>query len=153
MTLAKSQMENHTTQTINPIAKHTDERISRTHQSNLTTRKQSKRDKYRTQFDQRKQLDRDRAKSDAEYVDVSTDGLVEDYHNFAASVLDCSENTVDFDYRHIERLLEQADKPPAHVTQNDVAAYLNSEATSRIKRGTTSSAHCVCSFVTSSIGM
>jgi hypothetical protein len=40
-----------------------------------------------------------------EYADASTDQLLAEYHQFATSVLDRSENTVDLHTRYIERPL------------------------------------------------
>jgi integrase len=65
--------------------------------------------------------------TDAKYVDASVDDVLNDYRQFATSVLDRSENTVDLHTRYIERLLEHADTPPAHITQDDITDYLDSE--------------------------
>ncbi len=42
-------------------------------------------------------------------------------------MLDRSENTVDLHTRYIERLLEHADTPPSHITQDDITDYVDSE--------------------------
>ncbi len=68
-----------------------------------------------------------RDQNKAEYADTSTEEILDEYHQFATSVLDRSENTVDLHTRYIERLLEHVDKPPSQVTQDDIAGYLDSE--------------------------
>ena len=65
--------------------------------------------------------------TEAEYADTPTEQILDDYRQFATSVLDRSENTVDLHTRYIERLLDHANKPPSHITQDDITAYLDSE--------------------------
>ncbi len=65
--------------------------------------------------------------TEAEYADTPTEEVLDDYRQFATSVLDRSENTVDLHTRYIERLLEHADTPPSRITQDDITAYLDSE--------------------------
>ena len=65
--------------------------------------------------------------TEAEYADASTDGILDEYYQFATSVLDRSENTVQLHTRYIERLLEHADTPPSRITQDDITDYLDSE--------------------------
>ncbi len=60
----------------------------------------------------------------AEYANASTDEILDEYHQFATSVLDRSENTVQLHTRYIERLLEHADTPPSRITQDDITDYL-----------------------------
>jgi hypothetical protein len=65
--------------------------------------------------------------TEAEYADASTDGILDEYYQFATSVLDRSENTVQLHTHYIERLLEHADTPPSRITQDDITDYLDSE--------------------------
>ena len=53
--------------------------------------------------------------TEAEYADTPTEGILNEYRQFATSVLDRSENTVDLHTRYIERLLEYANTPPSHI--------------------------------------
>jgi hypothetical protein len=64
---------------------------------------------------------------EAECANASTGEILEEYHQFATSVLDRSENTVDLHTRYIERLLEHVDKTPSQVTQDGITDYLDSE--------------------------
>ena len=57
--------------------------------------------------------------SNEQYANASTEDVLTDYQQFATSVLDRSENTVDLHTRYIERLLEHADTPPSQVTYTD----------------------------------
>jgi integrase len=68
-----------------------------------------------------------RDQNKVEYADASTEEILDEYYQFATSVLDRSENTVDLYTRYIERLLEHVDKPPSQVTQDDITGYLDSE--------------------------
>ena len=62
-----------------------------------------------------------------EYADTSREEILDEYYQFATSVLDRSQNTVDLHTRYIERLLEHVDKPPSQVTQDDITGHLDSE--------------------------
>mgnify|MGYP000120061443 CR=1 FL=1 len=44
--------------------------------------------------------------NEAAYADALTDGILDAYHQFATSVLDRSENTLQLHTRYIERLLD-----------------------------------------------
>ena len=63
----------------------------------------------------------------AAYADASIDKILDDYRQFAASVLDRSENTVDLHTRYTERLLKHVNKPPSRITQDEIAASLDSD--------------------------
>jgi hypothetical protein len=65
--------------------------------------------------------------TEAEYADTPTEEVLDDYRQFVTSFLDRSENTVDLHTRYIERLLEHTNTPPAHITQDDITAYLDSD--------------------------
>ncbi len=65
--------------------------------------------------------------SNEQYVDVSTDEILDDYRQFATGVLDRSEGTVQLHTRYIGRLLEHANKPPSHISQDNMTSYISSE--------------------------
>lgn len=63
----------------------------------------------------------------AEYAGYSTDEILDEYRQFATSVLDRSENTVQLHTRYIGRLLDHTDKPPARITRDEITSYIDSE--------------------------
>jgi len=69
--------------------------------------------------------------TEAEYADTPTEEVLDDYRQFATSVLDRSGNTVQLHTRYIERLLEHADTPPSQVTQADITPALFPRDTDR----------------------
>ena len=76
---------------------------------------------------------RDKPEAAVDDVDESkaayalADGILDAYHQFATSVLDRSENTLQLHTRYIEKLLDYVDKPPSRITQDEIAASPDSE--------------------------
>ena len=66
---------------------------------------------------------------EAECANAATDEILDEYHQFATTVLDRSDNTVQLHTRYIERLLDHVGKPLSRITQDDSMSYLDSEAT------------------------
>ena len=62
-----------------------------------------------------------------EYAEASAEEIIDDHRQFATSVLDRSENTVDLYTRYMGRLFEYADTPLSRITQDNITAYLDSE--------------------------
>ena len=60
-------------------------------------------------------------------IKSATKEIPDEFHQFPTSVLEGNESTVQLRTRCIERLLEHANTPPSHITQDDITDYLDSE--------------------------
>jgi integrase len=58
---------------------------------------------------------------------TDTDEILRKYENYAKTVLDRSERTVNQHLRYIERLLRRAERPPAEILKGDIIDYIESE--------------------------
>lgn len=64
---------------------------------------------------------------EAEHGNGVTDEILNEYHELARTVLNRSDNTVQLHTRYTERLLDHVGKPPSRITQDEIAAQLDTE--------------------------
>jgi len=63
----------------------------------------------------------------AQHAESSVEEILTDYENYARTVLNRGDTTLDQHRRYIGRLLRRADKPPATIQEANIIDYLESE--------------------------
>lgn len=63
----------------------------------------------------------------AQHAESSVEEILADYENYAKTVLNRGDKTLDQHRRYIGRLLRHAEQPPGAITEADIVAYLESE--------------------------
>lgn len=63
----------------------------------------------------------------AQHAEASVEEILADYENYARTVLNRGDTTLDQHRRYIGRLLRHAEEPPHAITEADIIGYLESE--------------------------
>ena len=63
----------------------------------------------------------------AQHTESSVEEILDTYENYAKTVLNRSENTVNQHRRYIGRLLRHSEQPPSAIAEADIMTYLESE--------------------------
>jgi integrase len=63
----------------------------------------------------------------AQHAESSVEEILTDYENYARTVLNRDDTTLNQHRRYIGRLLRHAEEPPHAITETDIIAYLESE--------------------------
>lgn len=72
-------------------------------------------------------VDADPSASRVDQISGSVDEILAAYNDYAKTVLNRSESTLNQHLRYIGRLLRHAEKPPTDIEETDIIAYLESE--------------------------